>query len=1750
MMLWTDAPLANHNALDSALASNGSSLMPNSNPYHNVLSPQAFVGSHSSAPKTVAFIDSTVSDATTVIAGLRSDIVVLLDPTRDGITQITEALGHYKDLTGISIISHGSVGGIQLGTGFLSATSMHQYAPQLQSWASSFVTGADILLYSCDVAFGEVGQSFVSNLGILIGADIAASTDLTGSSSQGGDWTLEYTTGSIETANPFTSSFMTSYEGVLPTLFTTQTPVVTNATDGPNGDYELGMEFRSAAAGQIQAIRYYKAPSETGSHVGRIWSSTGQLLASVSFANETASGWQEQVLTTPLTIQPNTTYVVSVNVNSHYVATTNGLSTTLTNGNLSAVADGSNGVFNETPGAFPTQSWNNSNYFRDIVFTPTSSNPNNNPGTIALTGTATQNQVLTATVSDTDGLSGVTINYQWQQSTNGTTWTNITGATTPTLTLGQAQVGNQVRITATYTDALGSSENLNSTATTTVVNVNDPGAVAVMGITSQGNALTATVTDPDGLPGAIAYQWQQSSNGTTWNNISGATTQTLSLDSSFVGQQVRVNAIYTDVLGGSENLLSDPSSTISAVSQTQSLFTTQTPSVTNATDGSGSDGDYELGMEFRTANTGQISAIRYYKASSETGTHVGKIWSSTGQPLASVTFTNETASGWQQQTLATPLTIQANTTYMVSVNANSHYVATTNGLGTTLTNGDISAIADGSNGVFNINPGNFPTQSWNNSNYFRDIVFTPTTSNPNNNPGSVNVTGITTQNQVLTANVSDTDGLTGATISYQWQQSTNGTTWNNVAGATNQTLTLGQAQVGNQVRVTTNYVDALGTSETITSAATTAIANVNDPGTVAIGGITSQGNTLTATVTDADGLPGAIAYQWQQSSNGTTWNNISGATTQTLSLNSGLVGQQVRVNAIYTDVLGGSENILSNPTNVITVTAPTQTFFASTATPTNLNNIDNGGDDYELGMRFTTIAVGQIRAIRYYKSPSETGSHVGRIWSSTGQLLASVTFTNETASGWQEQVLATPLAVTPGTTYVVSVNTNTAYVSTNSGFVSPISNGVINTPVGAGVYNFNPGAFPTQTFQNENYYRDIVFFNSNNPGTIALNGTPTEDQTLTASVSDTDGLTGINISYQWQKLENGTWTDISGATQRTLKLGDALVNQQLRVRASYTDALGSSETLVSSVTSLVSNINDAGAAILKGSPTTGSSLTATVLDDDGLAGVTVNYQWQELVNNIWTNIAGATGRTLALGSSLLNKQVRMTTTYTDLNGTLENIFSLGTNVTAQNAIVLENQKPGSTAWQITNLATNNEILGYASATSVNQGEVLPIKVSLAQPGQYRIDVYRLGYYGGAGGRFITSSGSLNGGIQTGSTFDPNTRLVESNWNTSYNLAIGSDWTSGLYIAKLTDITTGKESQINFAVRDDDRPADLGFQASFTTYEAYNNYGGYSTYTSNSLNGQRAFKVSFDRPIAPTHQGTVNSDGYTINNMMAWEYNMVRWLESQGYDVSYYTNLDVHTNPLQLYSQDTFLSVGHDEYWSMEMFDSVTKARDNGINLAFFSANTAYWRVRFEDSSTGEPNRVMVSYKSNWALDPVAQNDISQATTLFRSPELNRPENSLLGVAYIGDNSNGDNATRGFGFVVSNSSDPYYAHTGLQNGDVLSGLVGYEWDAVLNNGFTPSGLVVLSASPVVPGSTAPGSLPPLPPGTDIFTSNAVRYTDPSGAKVFSTGSIQWAWGLDSYGVANRVDRRVQQITTNVLADMGAKPQTPSSDIVVV
>ena len=172
------------------------------------------------------------------------------------------------------------------------------------------------------------------------------------------------------------------------------------------------------------------------------------------------------------------------------------------------------------------------------------------------------------------------------------------------------------------------------------------------------------------------------------------------------------------------------------------------------------------------------------------------------------------------------------------------------------------------------------------------------------------------------------------------------------------------------------------------------------------------------------------------------------------------------------------------------------------------------------------------------------------------------------------------------------------------------------------------------------------------------------------------------------------------------------------------------------------------------------------------------------------------------------------------------------------------------------------------------------------------------------------------------------------------------------------------------------------------------------------------------------------------------------------------------------------------------------------------------------------------------VDPIAP------TYLWRGPENKRPENALIGVMYVGDNVR--DRLAGFDYVVVNAADLYYRNTGFSEQARATKLVGYEWDAVVDNGLTPSGLVVLAHSPTRPEEIAPGLL-----DTALASvSNAARYTAPSGAKVFASGSIQFAWGVDSGDVKNpRPDPRIKQFVINILGDMGAQPLTPDAGMIV-
>jgi hypothetical protein len=206
-----------------------------------------------------------------------------------------------------------------------------------------------------------------------------------------------------------------------------------------------------------------------------------------------------------------------------------------------------------------------------------------------------------------------------------------------------------------------------------------------------------------------------------------------------------------------------------------------------------------------------------------------------------------------------------------------------------------------------------------------------------------------------------------------------------------------------------------------------------------------------------------------------------------------------------------------------------------------------------------------------------------------------------------------------------------------------------------------------------------------------------------------------------------------------------------------------------------------------------------------------------------------------------------------------------------------------------------------------------------------------------------------------------------------------------------------------------------------------------------------------------------------------------------------------------------------------MRDNVEAARDNGVNLAFFGANVAYWQIRFEPSSiTGDSDRTIVCYK-NKSSDPVSSaDDLSTrrlTTVKFRSSPVDRPEDALVGVMYESDPVQSD-------LVVADASSWVFEGTGVKNGDRLPGLLGYEVDR--SSDHTPSGATLLTHSPYpFRGSTR--------------YSDMVLYTAPSGSVVFATGTMQWSWGLVDPGIEGKryESTAVQRATRNVLRRFGAR-----------
>jgi hypothetical protein len=306
--------------------------------------------------------------------------------------------------------------------------------------------------------------------------------------------------------------------------------------------------------------------------------------------------------------------------------------------------------------------------------------------------------------------------------------------------------------------------------------------------------------------------------------------------------------------------------------------------------------------------------------------------------------------------------------------------------------------------------------------------------------------------------------------------------------------------------------------------------------------------------------------------------------------------------------------------------------------------------------------------------------------------------------------------------------------------------------------------------------------------------------------------------------------------------------------------------------------------------------------------------------------------------------------------------------------------------------------------------------------------------------------------------------------------------------------------VPFVVREPaGRSSAILVQAAVNTWQAYNRWGGRSLYANHTGVGDD--HVSFDRPY--DQRGAPRYIGRRANLPQAWELPLVRFLEQGGFDVSYTTDVDTDRDPTGLLRHRLVISAGHDEYWTKTMRDAFERARDAGVNLAFLGGNTAYWQMRYEDGS-----RTIVEYRTG---DRDPEPSLALKTVRFRDLVPARPECGLLGVQSLAI-GNADYAP-----VVGTPPDPWFAGTGFTPGSVLKGLVGYEYDTRIDGCRTPPLTSLFHAS--ISGN----------PNAD-----AVRYTAPSGARVFSAGSIRFATRLDPSG--RHRDARLQRFMRNVLVDL--------------
>jgi hypothetical protein len=461
-------------------------------------------------------------------------------------------------------------------------------------------------------------------------------------------------------------------------------------------------------------------------------------------------------------------------------------------------------------------------------------------------------------------------------------------------------------------------------------------------------------------------------------------------------------------------------------------------------------------------------------------------------------------------------------------------------------------------------------------------------------------------------------------------------------------------------------------------------------------------------------------------------------------------------------------------------------------------------------------------------------------------------------------------------------------------------------------------------------------------------------------------------------------------------------------------------------------------------------------------------------------------------------------------------------------VIEENDKPGTTAWEIH--GSHGGISGFASLLYAQPGQRVTLYVSTSGP-SFLAQAYRMGYYQGKGARLVWTSAPVKGQAQPACPVKSGINMVAcDNWRPSLTFTVTQAFVQGDYLIKLTG-PGRRQSYVPLTIWDPASTATYVIKNDVFTWQAWNFYGGYDYYQ--GLGGcppdvyplcSRSRVVSYDRPYAA-------EDG--SGNFLDLEYPLVKWAEQHGLDVTYATDLTVQEHPGYLLRHKVLLSLGHDECWSYGEREAAVKAYQQGMNIVFFAASPVLRHVRTQASPLG-PDRELVDYRDS-AADPLDGhgNPMQVTGNEWSNPPSSWPEYDFVGDVYSGFLEPGVHT----GFTVADASAWVFAGTGLRDGEVIPGVVASDVDQFARAEGQPADDQIFGHSPVAARAGQSNISP--------WFSDMTYYTNATtGAGVIDSGTNNWIPALDGRsgchpgGVCEWA--MVQRITGNIFKLFGQGP----------